>query len=66
VQTSAQAPVGPEGAGLQAQVRALQAAAAGHKRAIRQHRERLASTMEALKELEARCRVLGIRLIVQE
>jgi hypothetical protein len=40
--------------------------AASHKRAIRQHRERLASTMEALNELEARCRVLGIRLIVQE
>lgn len=66
MQTSAHTGGGAEGGGLGAQVLALREVAASHKRAIRQHRERLASTMEALNELEARCRVLGIRLIVQE
>jgi len=44
----------------------LRTAIAGHKRAIRQHREELAVKKTALVELEARCRELGIRVIVQE
>jgi hypothetical protein len=39
---------------------------AGHKRAIRQRREDLAAAKTALVEIEARCRELGIRFIVQE